>query len=423
MRRISIVLLVFACLFFSKPFTPPLLATPVKNAYKAAFIREGTLWISEDRREIQLTKTSGAHDPKWSFDGRWISYGQPDGVWVYDTQERMTYQVYRQSDAHTEWAPDKNMLAILDAPVLNTVDLGQGKPKPFENVALGVGNYSWLPDGTGFLASANANLRPDGWTNPELYKINLNKQQPDLFKNAKPFFTIPQPLKMGDTEILSVHTSTFKWSRDGKWISFIVSPTASWSMDSNLLCTLSADGKEFSPIAEMLVIPRWFQWSPHRNELGFIKGGERLIAGFANKKLAVTQLPQKTETILTPTAMIELDFDWYTDDIIASSRARAGEFSNDPAKRPQPALYQVNLKQTTQKQISSPPPGLGDYQPHYLKSDRKLTWIRTSNRTVDSWLSGMYPKNSVVWLADADGKNPQPLISNVQQISWFERKP
>ncbi|RNB90662.1 TolB domain-containing protein [Brevibacillus fluminis] len=420
-KRLLLMAALITLLFL--PLASGVQAAPPATPAKAAFIRDDTLWLSENGKEVQLTTTKGAQFPQWSFDGRWISYEQPDGIWVYDTQERRASRVYQQHGTMARWAPDKNVLALLDAPVLNTVDLRQGRPKPFENVALGVSTYSWLPDGTGFLASANADLLPDGWTSPKLYTIAFNQKQSDLFKNAKLFYTIPQPLTLGSINLLSIHTSPFKWSRDGQWIAFIVSPTASWSMDSNLLCVLSADGKSFSTVAEMLADPQWFQWAPNRSDLGYIRGGDRLVAGFSNKKLTITQLPQKKTTDLTPPSFIELDFDWYSDDILATSRAKEGEFSNDPAKRPHPALYQVNVKTNQQKALTTPPAGYGDYQPHYLKKTGKLTWIRTSLRDYDSWLSHSTPKTSDVWMADADGRSQRLLIKHVQQISWYEGRP
>jgi hypothetical protein len=44
------------------------------NDLKAAFIREGNLWILRNGEEKQITKSGQVYAPKWSHDGKWVLY-------------------------------------------------------------------------------------------------------------------------------------------------------------------------------------------------------------------------------------------------------------------------------------------------------------------------------------------------------------
>lgn len=266
--------------------------------------------MKEGENEKQVTNNGTIDSPIWSHDGNWVAYTNKDGLWVYDTQNEKSYQVYHEGGGSCQWAPDKNVLAFQDSTILDISDIRSGQPKSFTNVALGVHSYSWLPDGSGFFLSSSANLLPDGWTNPILYRVPLGK---DLeVKDVKRIFIIPGEFKKGNVEISSIGTSGFKWSADGKWISFIVHQTASLSMDSNMLCVLSSDGKTFEPLGEMASgFP--FEWATRKSLLGYIQGGGRIVFGFKNKKLKVQELPALQSLVLTPKDFVDLDFTWGND--------------------------------------------------------------------------------------------------------------
>ena len=146
-----------------------------------------------------------------------------------------------------KWSPTENIVAFSAVGVLNISDL-----KHFYNIALGVDDYAWQPDGKGFIASSSASLRPDGWTHPILYTISIEGYQNTkyLTNNAKKLFVIPKELGKDDVKILSIGAGSFTYSPNKQWISFVVSPTASWSMDSDMLCVISVDGKNFEVIDE-----------------------------------------------------------------------------------------------------------------------------------------------------------------------------
>jgi dipeptidyl aminopeptidase/acylaminoacyl peptidase len=390
-----------------------------ESTLKAAFIRGGNLWIKMDNKEIQITQDGKVSGPTWSPDGKWIAYSKQgettdkSEIWVYHIKSGKTYHVFH--DGHNyQWAPDKNILAFQGDSVLNVKDFRDGKPGKFYNVALGVDNYSWLPDGKGFLASASADLRPDGWTNPVLYKISLEEdlKPDDLFKNAQKFFEIPGTLKKDKVGVLSIGTSRFQWSPDKKWISFIVEPTASWSMDSNMLCVLSSDGNMFEPLDEMASgFP--FYWAPTSNLLGYIQGGGRIVFGFKNKNLKVKELPAFQPLVLTPKGFVDLSFTWQNDENVIVSRSPEREWSNEPAKRSVPILYRINIQKKYQRQISFPPSGYGDFNPKFLQRNKKLTWTRSN-----------WEKNEV-WISEPDGTAAKKWIKNIDDqnsVSWYDPK-
>ncbi len=407
--RTFFVVAISLCLMVHVPFPAK---ADTASVPRAAFVRSGNLWIKANDREEQVTKQGNISHPLWSYDGRWLAYLKNDEIWVYDTKKRQHDQVYHTGGSNYQWAPDKNILAFSDQGVLNVSDFRQNTPQGFVNIALGVDNYSWLPNGSGFLVSSHANLQPDGWTNPQLFTIRLGNdlKMNDLTANVRHFFTIPKTLKKGTTEIISIGTSTFKWSPDQKWIAFIVHPTASWSMDSDMLCVLSANGKKFVPLDEMLNDQEWFQWSLQQNRLGYIQGGGRIIFGFTNKQLKVEELPSFQSRSLTPNAFVDLGFTWMSDSRITVARSPERAWSIVPAKRALPALYRVELHPDLQQRITAPPNGYGDFSPIYIRRADTLAWVRSNYSQHD------------VWIAAPDGRGAKPWIQQidaVDAISWY----
>jgi hypothetical protein len=169
-------------------------------------------------------------------------------IWVYNIETNETKEIF-YNGYNPQWAPHRNIVAFQD---YKTLDISTFKQ--FYNIALGVSSYAWLPDGSGFLLSSSAVLRPDGWTNPILFKKELKDDldQIKLTGEVEPFFTIPKELGEGEQKIISIKANNFEFSPSSKWISFIVSPTASSSMDNNMLCVISSDGKNFEVLDEVI---------------------------------------------------------------------------------------------------------------------------------------------------------------------------
>ncbi|MEF3303694.1 TolB family protein [Paenibacillus sp. GYB003] len=380
-------------------------AEPARDrALQAAFIRGGELWMKRDGAdERQLTNGANARAPKWSADGRFVAYAGGDNgtdLWVYSLESGRAFSVAGGA-AQYEWSPDRNRLAFVIDAVLNVADIERGGAKPFRNVTGGVGSYSWLPDGNGFLVSSPAELLPSGWSRVRLFVVPADAGMDPA--KAKPFFTLPAQ----SDSFFAVTTSSFKWSPDRKWISFLAIPTASLSADSDTLCVLSADGKTFRTVAVMIRRNEWQRWAPSRNLLGYIEGEGRFA--IQNKQLQVKEFPVIRRVPYTPKGYADRDFVWENDRFIVVSRSKEAEWSNDPAARPLPALVRVDVHNNDRKQLTYPPEGSGDFDPASLERGKKLAWVRT-DRT-----------RAAVWLAGADGADARPYISAVDMAdSYYE---
>ncbi|TLS34958.1 TolB family protein [Pseudalkalibacillus caeni] len=383
---------------------------------KAAFIRNGNVWTYINSKEKQIT-TSGKviGSPQWSFDGEWFLYQQEapsiyspgdtqSEIWAYQIGTGKNIKVFDDGFS-PKWAPDQNIVAFQDRGILNISDL-----KRFSNVAAGVFTYSWLPDKKGFLLSSQAELLPDGWTNPKLYKKKLTSkiEEQSMFNGVEPFFIIPKEVGIGNKKINSIYADGFKFSPSNKWISFIVSPTASLAMDSNMLCVLSSDGKRFEVLDEVIRGVGGPNWAPTRDILAYISGGGRIVFGFKDKKLKIREFPVSGS--LTPTSYMELDFTWIDNHTLITSRAREKEWSNDFTKHPLPSLYSIKIDNTRQTRITAPPKGVGDYSPQYLSKIEKIIWLRGKSIT-DSHKSA--------WISDREGGDAKQLLADVDKISFY----
>ncbi|WP_413308133.1 TolB domain-containing protein [Bacillus sp. 1P10SD] len=400
------------------------IAKPKPLNVKVTFVRDGFLWTKINGREEKITikPTKFSEPPQWSHDGKWIVYGiepketlspnlkSQTEIWVYSLETRRHKRI-TYDGSNPKWSPVENILAFKSGGVLNVSNLEQ-----FYNVALGVGDYNWIPDGKAFITSSGASLRPDGWTNPVLYKIGLEKnftKITSLTKNVKKFYTIPNELKKGKVSILAIDVTNFQFSPDGMWISFMVSPTASWSMDSNMMCVISFDGQTFEVLDEIIWEVNSPKWALHQNRLGYIAGGGRIVMGFKNKKMKVTELPAFNSISLTPPHFAELGFTWRDDQSVVVSRVKEREWSNDPKLRPDPSLFLIKMGEQTQLQLTHPTKGFGDYHPIFLPSARKLTWVRKKD---------LAETQRDLWIADPNGENAQIWIKNVDGYDFYKGK-
>ncbi|MFC5603804.1 TolB domain-containing protein [Sporosarcina koreensis] len=417
MRFIQILFVLFL-------LSPPTIHAET-DAYpvKVAFTRDGYLWIKNDGHEEKITndKAIYSNTPQWSFDGKMLVYekmvagsiGNPNGtsneLWVYDTVTKKHQKIFYDG-YNPQWSPTENIVAFTagDAPggILNISDLDG-----FYNIALGVGNYVWQPDGKGFIASSVASIRPDGWTHTILYTVSIEQGYKDvpLMNNGKRLFVIPKEVGIDDVKVIAIGTEKLKFSPDGKWISFVISPTASWAMDSDMLAVISADGKDFEVIDEVILefTPKW---ALTKNLLGYIAGGGRIVFGFKNKDLKVTELPASRSVDLTPAHYADIGFTWVDDNSLIVSRVPETEWSNAPAKRPKPVLYFVTLAGQRQVKVTDPPKGEGDFNPMFLPSINKITWLRKSDFVAAA---------GDLWIAEPDGKNAEILIHGIELYAFY----
>lgn len=385
-----------------------------------AFEKDGHLWIESDGKQEKITTgvAEFPYPPQWSHDGKWLMYQKlssktespnmetQNELWVYNLKTKQHKKIFYNGH-NPKWSPTQNVVAFTQRGVLNISDL-----ENFYNIALGVDDYNWFPDGKSFIASSGATLRPDGWTNPSLYKIKVpEKLQSTSLMSGQPFFVIPKELSKGNINVLSINVGSFEFSSDHKWISFIVSPTASLSMDSNMLCTLTIDGKQFEVIDEIILHLDHPQWAVSKNLLGYIAGGGRIVFGFKNKDLKITELPALNTIELTPTDFAEMGFTWVGDNAVVVSRVKEAEWSNDPNTRPQASLYSINISDGKQKQITKPMNGYGDVEPQYIQATNQITWLRKKNSDLKGDL----------WIASPDGQNAKRWLNKIGHYAIFTR--
>ncbi|MEW9051928.1 MAG: TolB domain-containing protein [Neobacillus sp.] len=386
-----------------------------ETTVKVAFIRDGYVWTWINGKEERITTEASAYhfDPQWSYDGKYILYQienkspNDNEIWVFNLETKQ-HKLIATGGTNPKWSPVENIVAFKIGGVLNVSNLEQ-----FYNIALGIGDYEWFPDGQSFIASSKSLLRPDGWTNLNLYQIHLEKEldkMTSLTKNVKHLYTLPNELNKGDISLLAINASKFRFSPDSKWISFMVSPTASWSMDSDMVCVISSDGKKFEALDEVILHLEDPKWAPNKNLLGYIAGGGRIVFGFKNKELNITEMPVFQSRSLTPANFAELGFTWRNDDSLIVSRVKESEWTNDPQKRPDPTLYLIKIGAQMQVQISDPPKNYGDFQPNFLPSANKITWYRKKD---------FADLDGDLWMADPDGKNAKVWIKKISGYDFY----
>lgn len=397
MRLKTLLLLIF----FSFQFN---FLTHAEEPLKAAFVRDHQLWMKEGDQEIQLTKDKYVSSPKWSYDGRFIAYIDGDrlssksNLWIYDTQKKENYEPYTTIETYSfSWSPVANELAYISGWVLNVTKTKDGRPHGFKNVSLGVGSFEWYPNGQEFIVSASSNRLPTGWEPIKLFQIpknmNLNENK------AKPLFSIP----IDEDKLFAVTVGDFKWSHDGKWVSFLGTPTPSWAMDSNPLCVLSADGKDFKDIGRMLGFSDWFKWAPVANQLAYISGEGRFFV--ENKVITIADIEEAAvkQKEYTPKGYVDLDLEWMSPSKVIVARSKENKtWKEGPVPTMFTSLYEIDLSSNTQNQITHPKKDELDVNPQVVGS--YLTWVRKqieTNRS-DVWKKHFNQKEASIWIKDVN---------------------
>jgi len=354
----------------------------------AVFIRGDDLWIKSGETERQLTNGDYVRNPRFSPDGQWIAFTkgkEETDIWLYHLKDGKSHRVAQGADA--QWSPEENQLAFLSGDMLSVAD--PARPEAPVNVIAGVGNYSWRPDGRGFVVSTKAELLPDGWTNVRLYDVPLDANLDP--KRAKLLATLPQT-----ESFFAIGTSRFEWSADGQWIVFIAVPTASLSADANTLCVISADGKRFVTADTVLNDEAWFAWAPKARTLAFIAGAGRDAT--SNKRLTLLKRPFPRKKTFTPAGFVDRDVIWIDDRTVTVSRLQKESIAGNEGKASLPVLVQIDIAGGGARTITSPPAGFGDFGPRYGPFSRKLIWIRSDRTKGSVWISGPDGSDAREWI-------------------------
>jgi hypothetical protein len=239
-------------------------------------------------------------------------------------------------------------------------------------------------------------LRPTGWGKVPLYRIQVDA---NLAKDKiTPFYTI----QTNETDLFAIGTNYFKWSSDGKWVSFLATPTASLSMDSNTLCVISSKGKHFQSIGEMLGFKDWIKWAPSANQLAYISGEGRFFV--ENKRFTVADMiTSKQQKEYTPVGYVDLDLEWFSPDKVIVARAKENkEWKEGPVPPMFTTLYIINIKTEEQRQISFPKKNELDEDPQVVGS--YLTWFRKKTNVYkgDVWVKDSLNGQEYMWLKNVD---------------------
>ncbi|MFY3791058.1 translocation protein TolB [Ureibacillus sp. MALMAid1270] len=369
---------------------------------KAAFVRDHKLWIKEGKNEIQITKDLYVYNPQWSYDGRFLGFmlAEEDGsnshLFIYDTTEQMTHQPYLTDVSSFSWSPNSHQIAFKFGSVLNVSNSKSGLPKGFQNVSLGVSSYEWYPNGNEFIVSSESYVLPTGWEPVRIYKIPVDAKLDET--KITLLYSLP---KMTD-DFFAVSAGPFKWSADGKWTSFIATPTPSWAMDSNTLCVLSSDGSKFQMVGKMLGFYDWFKWAPSKNQLAFISGEGRFFVENKNATVADIAMKDKLRNF-TPSGFVDLDIEWLSEDEVIVARAKENkEWNEGPMPTMYTALYIINIKTGEQKQLTFPKVNEIDNSTQVIGST--ITWTRKNEKQdqLDVWIKSNPTCPEQLWLEDVD---------------------
>lgn len=358
-----------------------------RETLKAAFVRDGDLWIRSGGTERRLTEGKQVSRPQWSFDGEWIAYQEGEetpNLKLWHVTSGNSLAVFAEGLADFQWSPDRNELAYTADRKLNTVrpDREAGS----KTVAEGIGSFSWLPEGSGFIASSAVSLLPDGWERVRILKIPLAGE-------AETLYTLPQ----ASDDFFAVGTSGFKYSPSGKWIAFLATPTASLSADGNYLCLLSSDGTSFHAVDQMLNRGEWFQWANREDTLAYIAGVGREVS--RNKVLKTVRIPASGKPAsYTPKGFVDQGFAWAGADRIIASRAKEYEGEDGIDSWPLPKLVEIRLQGNRASSVTEPPQGYGDFAPQFFPREQRLVWVRSNRNQADALISGRGGKHPSVWI-------------------------
>ncbi|MED4017064.1 hypothetical protein [Sutcliffiella cohnii] len=414
----KLILLSIATLILFSPINVTAQENGKETGLKAAFIREGHLWLYHESETTQLTDDLYVSRPIWSHDGTWLAFEanstieseQQEGlndIWLHHLPTNKQFKLsIPGKDIY--WSPTKNELAFISGASLSLVQCTSDGPVIYP-LTDGVSSFTWASNGKSMVVTAAAAIFPDGWSHPRIYNATWKKgkKEEEIEVSVSSIFTVPSPVKLEDISVLSIALRHLKWSPDERWISMTVTPTASWSMDQNIVGIFAVENKVFIPLGEILDNPSWIQWAPTKPIVASIQGSGRTTVGINNKKLVVqTVMPTQTKTY-TPKGYADIDFTWLDDEKIVVAR---GKETNKPSEFFQSTLFVVNTKTDEQVQIIPNEDRKADSAPILLHRANKISWMRTSDQKTS------------IWVSNPDGSDAKMILEHVDVIEWYNPK-
>ena len=264
----------------------------VSNADTAADRRQSDIWMTswDGRRAIQLTHTpkESEHSPRWSPDGRWLSFlsGRSDEnenqqVWLLDRSggeaERLT-ELKGSIDDYV-WSPDSKRFALVvkdpdPKDTLPASDSTKKRPTPIV-----INRYQFKRDYVGYLENRYNHL----W----VFDLATKKAEQLTSGNQ-------------DDELPS-------WSPDGKSLAFVSKRAADPDRtdDWNIF---RIDAKAGAQPKQLTTSPLndgdagWGSrpaWSPDGKSIAYLQGGPDKLIYYALQNVAVVPADGGTERVLT----------------------------------------------------------------------------------------------------------------------------
>jgi len=239
------------------------------------------LWMVKWDGSVHLQLTygkDGASEPKFSPDGRYISFmssrpgpAKGDQVWVMDRRGGEAEQLTAITDKNISgysWSPDSKSLLLTMRPKYEP-DTEEGKP-PAPPKPIVIDRYHFKQDVQGY-------LRDDEWNTLYLYDIATKKAEK---------LTTDKNVNENDPE----------WAPDGKWIAYVSNhdPDPDRSDNSDIFVVepkagsaprrlTTWTGPDSGPIA----------WSPDSKAIAYTQGAELKLLEYSQNKPAVVTLEGK----------------------------------------------------------------------------------------------------------------------------------
>ncbi|MAG34747.1 MAG: hypothetical protein CL878_00635 [Dehalococcoidia bacterium] len=198
---------------------------------RIALIADGTLWVIDPRegRKYEVAAVGPGARPRWSSDGEWLSYEQPDGLWVVHRDGREALLLAPGvASVDATWSPRHAVLAY-PAPdgglLLNDVTRGDdGKVQILPPVARVVAPVIWDPEGRQYAWVQSD--RGNRLGTEALWTANFPRGEPRLLYS----YSGPELIRLGG------------WSGDGQHIWFWRGDLSAQQPSPQSLFTLSVDG-------------------------------------------------------------------------------------------------------------------------------------------------------------------------------------
>jgi len=235
---------------------------------RVAYIAGGDVWVVDldTDRQTRLTRNGHNSRPRWSADGRWITYQKGDQLWVVEVDSGKEYLVSEKPASEFAWSPVENRLAYLSTAsglVIWEPDQQNIQTLVASEAGITLRHIAWKPTGKWLAYEAEQGE----W---RLCKVSLDGTSFTVYTTEGP----TRSLRLAG------------WSADAQWLLTWVGPASALAWADGLpLCLIPAMGGTPRCLEQkMLLHSDWLSWSPG-GQLAFIAGEGRET--WVNKGLAL----------------------------------------------------------------------------------------------------------------------------------------